>query len=103
MSAGMQSVVVLWTVGWAVVTVLALLLRRWLVTRLATGVVTLPPPPLGTWLPMQDAVVPMLGGWLAQVGVPPLPLGAWLLVDGCDWSRAIPAQLPVTQGVHDDD
>lgn len=37
MSAALDSVVVLWTVGWAVVTVLALLLRRWLVTRLATG------------------------------------------------------------------
>ena len=84
MSAGMQSVVVLWTVGWAVVTVLALLLRRWLVTRLAMGVVTLPPPPLGAWLPTQEAVAPALGLWLAQVGVPPLPLGVWLAVDGCD-------------------
>ncbi|ABX07691.1 hypothetical protein Haur_5063 (plasmid) [Herpetosiphon aurantiacus DSM 785] len=99
MSAALDSVVVLWTVGWAVVTVLALLLRRWLVTRLATGVVTLPPPPLGSWLPTQDAVTTALGPWLAQVGVPPLPLGVWLAVD---WSRAIPAQIPVTQGVHDE-
>lgn len=100
MSAGMHSVVVLWTVGWAVVVVLALLLRRWLVTRLAMGVVTLLPPPLGGWLPMQEAVAPVLGPWLAQVGVPPLPLGDWLSMD---WSRAIPAQIAVTQGVHDAD
>ncbi|GAA5530798.1 hypothetical protein [Herpetosiphon gulosus] len=101
MSAALDSVVVLWTVGWAMVAVLSLLLRRWLVTRLAMGVVTLPPSPLGAWLPMQDAVAPVLGPWLAQVGVPPLPLGEWLAVDGCDWSRAIPAQIAVTQGVHD--
>ncbi len=100
MSAGIQSVIVLWTMGWAVVTVLAVVLRRWLVTRLATGVVTLPPPPLGGWLPTQDAVVPMLGPWLDSVGVPPLPLGEWLPID---WSLGSPAQIPVTQGVHDED
>lgn len=98
MSAGMHSVVVLWTVGWAVVTVLSLLLRRWLVTRLAMGVVTLPPPSLGAWLATQEAVVPVLGPWLDSVGVPPLPLGEWLPMD---WSPAIPAQIAVTQGVHD--
>ena len=100
MSAAMQSGVVLWTVGWAVVTVLSLLLRRWLVTRLATGVVTLPPPSLGHWLPTQDAVAPVLGPWLAQVGVPPLPLGEWLPID---WSLVMPAQIPVIQGAADED
>ncbi|KPL80605.1 hypothetical protein SE18_23595 [Herpetosiphon geysericola] len=96
----MQSAVVLWTLGWAVVAVLAVVLRRWLVTRLATGVVTLPPPPLGHWLPTQDAVAPVLGPWLPHVGVPPLSLGVWLPID---WSQGSPAQIPVIQGAADED